>query len=525
MRKKFRSIIFKISFIVATAMLVAFLLFSIILQKEQRRIFMEYLNLDMNSIAETIINSLELDMMTNNSDAINKTIKSIGNQDLIKELRIIDHSGKVCAAKNESEMGKIFYKTKNKKCLICHARGNPKKNSSLVFYEWGTANSCKLKGITPIYNKPKCYNAPCHAHSKNEKILGFLDMAVCTKNLYEAQKQVEKKIFFLSAFFIFLFSSIIILTIRKFITNPIKILVNGTNKVASGNFNVKLSIKNRDEIGKLAWAFNIMVEKIDELTKKLEKKVEIKTEKLQLAQKRIVEAEKMSSLGRLAAVIAHEINNPISGLVVFINLIRKQLKKESLSQKEINKIEEQLKLMESEAKRCGNMVTELLAFSRNEFGSMHPVNVKKTILKACKMMELKIKDKNIFIKTDIHENLPIVKGDPNKLQQVFMNLIQNSIDAMPMGGEINIRAKYNENENNIEIEVKDEGIGIPKEHLKHIFEPFYSSKEDGKGVGIGLFVVYGIINQFGGNISVSSEINRGTTFFIKLPIGESIKNE
>ncbi len=519
MGKGFNSITFKIGLIVATALLVAFFFFTFLLLKYQRKIYMEYLFLDMNSISETILNSLEFDMMSNNTDAINKTIRLIGKQKLIKDLRIIDHSGKVCASKDKGELGKVFLKNKSKKCLVCHSRENLKKNKSLVFYERGNETSCKLKGITPIYNKPKCYNASCHAHSNREKILGFLDISVCTEKLYQTRRQSEKAILFVSIFFIFFFSFVIILMIKKFITHPLRDFVNGTKRVADGDFNVQLPVQNRDEIGELARAFNTMVLKVDDLTRNLEKKVEIKTEKLRMAQKRILEAEKMSSLGRLAAVIAHEINNPISGLVIFINLIRKQLKKKNFTEKDVEKIEEQLKLMENEAKRCGNMVKELLAFSRNESGApMLTIHVGNVIEKAKRMMDLKIKDLNVVISLEIEENLPPIKGDPNKLQQVFMNLIQNSIDAMPMGGEIRITAKYNEIDRVIEIEVSDEGVGIPKEHLKHIFEPFYSSKDDGKSVGIGLFVVYGIIQQFGGTISAESTVNKGTTFTIKLPV-------
>jgi len=328
----------------------------------------------------------------------------------------------------------------------------------------------------------------------------------------------------MSVLLVILVPGLIMLIITRYVVKPLDNLVEGTVRVARGEMNVNLPVNSKDEIGKLAISFNRMVEQVEQfqrelraMNENLERRVEQKAEKLKVAQRQIIQTEKMSSLGRLAAVIAHEINNPISGLVVFINLLQRQLDREELSQEDKNKMLKRLVLMESEAKRCGKIVSELLAFSHEE-KKMVRCNIREVLDRTVSIMELRTRDKRVDIAVAFAEEIPQLTCDPGKIQQVFMNLIQNAIEAMPEGGEIRITGRHESEPNTIVIEVRDSGIGIPASHLPHVFEPFYSSKDQGQSVGIGLFVVYGVIEQHNGTIKVDSREGEGTVFTITLPV-------
>ncbi len=530
MKKRLRTLRFKVTLIVAIGLTTGFFLFAFLILSHQEKVYLDYLKLNINSISETILKALEIDMMQNNREAIDSMLELIGHQELIKELRIYNHKkGEIYSSIDENEKSKFLSLNHSVQCMVCHSNKKSdnfetiEKQGYLVFYKEKKTNPCTLKAIVPILNSPKCYSASCHAHKKDEKILGFLNIAICTLKLHQSLNKDRWIILLISTFFVIVLSSLIVFFLKKQITYPIRQLVASTKAISVGDFDIVLPVDKKDEIGELARAFQKMVKRLEAFkeelegwNRELEKRVAEKTEKLRIAQKKIIQAEKMSSLGRLAAVIAHEINNPISGLIVFINLLKKQVERGDLSDRELERMYKNLALMENEAKRCGKIVQELLAFSKRET-EIVPCDIKEVIDRAVSLMKIKIKDMDIKIVTEYQEDLPKVKCDPSKMQQVFINLIQNAVDAMPLGGTVKIEALYNEKRKGVEIKVSDTGVGIPEEYLSHIFEPFFSSKDNGQSIGIGLFVVYGVIEQIGGRISVNSEVGKGTTFTICVP--------
>jgi len=313
------------------------------------------------------------------------------------------------------------------------------------------------------------------------------------------------------------------LFIKKHVSRPLRQLLVSTDQIARGDLDCKVDIVSRDELGQLALSFNKMLERlvafkteIEGWNEELEERVTQKTMQLKEAQSQIIQAEKMSSLGRLAAVIAHEINNPISGLIVFINLLQKSMDKEELTEADRVKVIKRLGIMESEAKRCGHIVSELLSFSRAE-QKMMDCNIAEIVERSVSILKFKTKDKQISLNLNVEPDIPEIRCDPGKIQQIIMNLVQNAIEALPQGGEIDISAQYVKEKKQLKLVFHDNGIGIPEEFLPHIFEPFYSSKDNGQSVGIGLFVVYGVIHQHNGAIEVDSAEGKGTTFTIFLP--------
>jgi len=239
---------------------------------------------------------------------------------------------------------------------------------------------------------------------------------------------------------------------------------------------------------------------------------------LKEVQEQIVWTEKLASLGKLAATIAHEINNPLAGVLNYIRLIIKQLSRNRFSHEKLEDISRYLKIMESETARCGEIVKDLLAFSRRTKITMESNSIEDIINKTLNLISHELEMKELQLKKNIAPNLPKVKCDFKQIQQVLLNLMYNASEAMPSGGTLTITAnRANGAKALLEVAISDTGCGISEKDMENIFEPFFTTKEEGKGVGLGLSVVYGIIARHNGTIAVESEPGKGSTFTIRLP--------
>jgi two-component system NtrC family sensor kinase len=317
---------------------------------------------------------------------------------------------------------------------------------------------------------------------------------------------------------------IMYLFITTGITNPLRDIVVATEKIAQGDLSHEVKIQSRDEIGHLAESFNQMVRELkhaqQELTEwgeTLEKRVADRTEALEKAQYQLIRSEKLASLGKLAAVVAHEINNPLAGILTYIKLLLKITGKEPFPVSRSEEMRSYLSVMDTEMNRVTRIVKDLLTFARRSKPRIEKVNVNSIVEQSLSLLENKLKLQQIQLQTLLDEALPLVPCDFSQIQQVLMNLIINGTEAMSKGGELTIKTDHTADNEFVEIEVADTGAGIPDEHLSKVFDPFFSTKEAGKGVGLGLSIVYGIVNEHKGTIDVKSTIGKGTTFTIKLP--------
>jgi len=239
---------------------------------------------------------------------------------------------------------------------------------------------------------------------------------------------------------------------------------------------------------------------------------------LKEVQEQIVWTEKLASLGKLAATIAHEINNPLAGVLNYIRLIIKQLSRNRFAHEKIEDISRYLKIMESETARCGEIVKDLLAFARRTKIAMESNSIEDIINKTLNLISHELEMKEIQLKKNIAPNLPKVKCDFKQIQQVLLNIMYNASEAMPSGGTLTITAnRTNGAKALLEVAISDTGCGISEKDMENIFEPFFTTKEEGKGVGLGLSVVYGIIARHNGTIAVESEPGKGSIFTIRLP--------
>ncbi len=261
-----------------------------------------------------------------------------------------------------------------------------------------------------------------------------------------------------------------------------------------------------------------IIELWSDITQEFSTRWEKRTEELKSDLNRMVQEDRMISLGKLVASCVHEINNPIQGLLVFSDLMQQILKKETPTSEELVEFRQHLSLMSSELERCGNIVSGLLSFSRDKSLEYKDLNINDVLESVLTLTRHKMKLQNIKLITDLVPGIIIVRGDTNRLQQCMLNLIFNAIEAMPNGGELKIISKIDEPDKSIRIMVKDTGLGISKKNLNHIFDPFFTTKEEGQGTGLGLSIVYGVTKNHGGKIHVESTIGKGTMFTLSYPV-------
>jgi two-component system NtrC family sensor kinase len=238
-------------------------------------------------------------------------------------------------------------------------------------------------------------------------------------------------------------------------------------------------------------------------------------------QARILHQDKMMSLGRLASSVVHEINNPLAGILNYIRLMLRIVGEQQLDEDRIKKFQQYLGLAENEIDRCSQIVGSLLNFSRISAPAFGEVWIEELLNRCIILSQHKLELSNIALELNIQTNLPPAKGDFNKLQQCIINLIFNAIDAMPEGGTLNLESCFDADQRLIVITIKDSGQGIAPDDLPYIFEPFFTTKSQAYGVGLGLSIVYGIMEQHKGTIDVQSNPDDGATFILKLPVSES----
>ena len=258
----------------------------------------------------------------------------------------------------------------------------------------------------------------------------------------------------------------------------------------------------------------------EEITRRLEEMVEERTRQLRETHSKLLHQDKMASLGKLAAAVVHEINNPIAGILNLNMLIKRIINEGPLEQKEINKFGDYLDLMEKETRRISQIVTNLLSFSRHNQMALERLSVNRLIDKTLILNANLLKLHQIRVEKKFDPKVPDIIGSEDQLQQVFMNLISNAVEAMESKAEgvLSIETRLASSEQRIVVKFSDNGIGIPKKNFSRLFEPFFSTKKDGKGVGLGLSVAYGIIKEHGGYIYVESDLGKGTIFRVNLAL-------
>jgi two-component system NtrC family sensor kinase len=390
----------------------------------------------------------------------------------------------------------------------------------------GANGGRRLAMATKIYNEPSCSQAECHAHPAEMKVLGVLDVRLSLETVDQEVAGMKYRVLLVTAVEITLISIFIIYFTRRFLGRPIEKLIEGTKAVSQMELDKPLDIiDSSEELDELARSFDVMRDRlrsalgeINQFTQNLETKVEERTQQLKAAQKKLLQSDRLASLGQLSASVAHEINNPVSGVLNLSMLMQRMLKEDGVPPDRLPEFRKYLVQVTNETARVGRIVSDLLAFSRRGKPQQAPADINRIVATTLSLVEHKMKLSNVAVKVTLSEQLPPVHCDLSQIQQVVLNLVLNAAEATQTRSERCVTVSTSSSEGMAQIFVSDNGEGIPPENLSKIFDPFFTTKPEGKGVGLGLAVTYGIIEAHGGDIEVKSTVGRGTTFIVSLPL-------
>ncbi len=474
-------------------------------------------------LAETAASVLRNSMLTNDRDKIQETIDNFGAQRDIQRIRIFNRQGLIAYSTRPEEIGAIL-DTTQAQCLVCHGKvvlpnSLPPDERARVVDLGGQ----KMLAVThALLNEPTCATAACHVHQDEGPLLGVMDVDLNLEPFQKARRSIAWGMGLAALIGILLAVVVVYLAGREIVFRRVRTLIHQTERLAAGDLTVRVAEGSQDEIGSLDRTFNQLAMELQqarnellEWGRTLEQRVQAKTDELVRAQDQMLQVEKMASLGKLAAVVAHEINNPLASVVTYAKTVVRRLKK----QKEItDDCKENLTYLESiasEATRCGKIVSQLLAFARRGNETLAPMDINETVENALFLINHQLELNGVEAVRNFDPSVPRILADQNQVQQFLMALFINAAQAMPEGGEITVTTAPTTG--GIEVQVADNGPGMEPEVARHAFEPFYTTKSEGKGVGLGLSVVYGIVKRHGGRIDLDTAPGQGCRFTIFLP--------
>lgn len=479
-----------------------------------------------DKLGDTVIRATQHQMLYDDRGRTQEIIEEIGKEKGIGNIRLMDKTGTIICSTQSQEIGTLLDK-KDEACNMCHETGNPAIHASSMnrSRQFTRHDGKQLLGLAKaIYNDEKCHTAACHFHPADIKVLGVLDVTIPLDHMNEQLATYRGTTIAITLLLMGLISLFLTIFIQQLVNQPVQQLVKHTEKLARGEMDGTVSLASGDELGDLADSFNRMTLKLkqarDELedwAKNLETKVEERTKEITAIQAQLIRSEKLASIGELVAGIAHEINNPLTGILVFSSLVNDDPKLDP-------ELKDDLKTIVQETERCSKIVKGLLDFSRESLPQKKLSSINDILDLALSLVEHQILFQNIALIKDYTFDMPDIMLDPNQFEQVFINMLLNAGQSMANGGSLNIRTGITEDGLSEFIGISDTGCGIPEENLTKIFDPFFSTKEN-KGTGLGLSVSYGIIRNHRGDICVQSVVGNGTTFTIELPINGEDRGE
>ncbi|MEN8191326.1 MAG: ATP-binding protein [Bacteroidota bacterium] len=620
-KQKFNKIALKLIFSVSITTAVTIGVYSYFNLEAQSDLLVSEFERHANQLSSTIIKSTRTSMLDYDTETTHNIINTVSEDQCIKDVRLFNKSGVIIYTSDSSLIGTMVDKDAEG-CYSCHSTEQALSEAPIEkrsrIYQLNPDSSRIMGLMTPIYNEKSCWESDCHVHPESQKLLGVLDITMCLKEVEIAQQESTVKLIVFALVSILVLSIIIGFFVKRWIDTPVSNLMLATREISAGNLNYSVKDLGNDELGILGRAFNTMTKKMSD------------------ARMQLFQSDKMSSLGRLAAGVAHEINNPLTGVLTYSSFLLKRTKNNS-------EIQEDLKVIVRETKRSREIVKGLLDFARQSVPKKHNVKAREIIDRAASVVNNQLILKHIGLEKKFDPDLPMITVDADQIQQVFINLIVNASDAiegdngkivittsltnlLPYGitqiktavcknrhnlidneikiesmptvklkaeagnnsGYINLdpiygksRHKYNLKLNSgddikiscprcdisfikereqcpkcnssiftfesppngmfegctntncdwqrwqaideggqktyVKIQIEDNGSGIQSEDLSRIFEPFFSTKGQ-KGTGLGLAVIWGIIDNHNGTITVESEVGQGTKFTILLPV-------
>jgi two-component system NtrC family sensor kinase len=462
-------------------------------------------------------------MLVNRSEDVQYVVQLVASSPGIEALNIYNKQGIVAFSHDPAKVGQKV-DLQAEACVVCHDKTAPLKavNTEKRTRVYRNSAGRRVFGvIEPIENEPSCARSGCHAPVAEQSILGIMDVQMSLEPLDLALADARKRSLWLTIAVMLMVSAGTIAFVYRIVRRPVMKLVEGTQRIAQGDLDTRIDVTSRDELGVLASAFNGMTqdlhkarEEANQWSQRLEQKVVEKTAELGRIQRQVLLMEKMASLGKLAATVAHELNNPLGGILNYAKLVERVVRDETLDEAGKREVQRYLAAIQQESRRSGDIVRNLLLFARPSQASFAPVHLSQIIERSLLLIQHRMTMASIACEYQAEQD-DLLTCDPDQIQQVLVALLMNAIEAMEDGGTL--RLAVTPTASTIELSLADTGVGIPEDAIGHIFEPFFSTKDKESGVGLGLAVVYGIVQGHHGTIDVTSQPGKGTTFTVHLP--------
>jgi two-component system NtrC family sensor kinase len=415
-----RKIGFKLTFGVVLTALLAIVVFAIFNIQSERKSLLTEVERHASQLSDAVKADTEYDMLHNDRERIHESIRRIGRQESIDRVRVFNKSGEIIYSSDQSDIGKMVDK-RTESCYRCHSAGEPLEHldtqeRTRIFQ--ALPESPRLLGIiNPIYNSESCWSADCHAHPRSQTVLGVLDVTMPLTEVDRNIRRSQVAAIVLAVSTILILSVIVSLMVRQWIDRPVQELLTATRRVAGGNLAYRLAVKRDDELGILADSFNNM------------------TDKLADARLQLFRSDKLASLGRLAAGVAHEINNPLTAVLTYSSYLLKRSSARSEAHND-------LQVIVSETIRCREIVKSLLDFARQTVPKKRKADINDLVRRAVAVVENQVSLKRAKLELELDTGIPSVTVDANQIQQVFINLLVNASDAVSQpGGHIKVTSK------------------------------------------------------------------------------------
>jgi two-component system NtrC family sensor kinase len=486
-----------------------------------------------NNVVMFVEGALYQHMLENDRTALRNTLDLINRMPGIEDVNMYDDQDNLV----HSSFLDDTIAHNNPYCIDCHLNLSemfPSKEKSFKIINIDSEcemsqkdHSYRLLLIkSPILNEKSCYTSACHAHKESDEVLGSLVIRI---PLEELDANLNKS-FVLAVLTTLLLVIFFVFFTRIKIKNPLNAILKASEAVSKGDKSIRLEIKSNqlNDMKMVSTAFNKMLDnlqsaniELQDWSQQLESKVQEKSVELSEMQNELIHIERIASLGKLSSSVAHEINNPLSGVLTYTKLVHKQLRKSTLDDGCKLPLLKYLKLIEEETKRCGEIVKGLLDFSRKDQLDYGDNYLHKILNEAYTLMDHQMKMANISFLADFSASQDLIHCAENQIKQACVAILMNASEAVFENGEILMKTS-NPDIDNIKLEIRDNGVGIDLEDIPQIFEPFFSAKEKASGIGLGLAIVHGIVQSHKGKIEVDSELGKGTTISIILPL---IKNK
>ncbi|MHC4107019.1 MAG: sensor histidine kinase [Planctomycetota bacterium] len=468
--------------------------------------FLGFVRTDVQRTSDLIKRATHDGMLLNRLDEVQATIERLGRGPEVAAIRVYDKDGTIVLSAHQLEIGRRIALDSDT-CRSCHEEEQTKIDALLE--------------RSSLARVPEGLEVLRHL-----TVITKLDVEMSMSPLAAAIGSAQMQIVWTTIVLILIIGVVAGVFVHRVVNRPVFKLFEGTRRVAGGDLDTTIDVRGGHELAQLAEAFNRMVSdlrtargEVTEWSHKLEEKVVEKTGELRRAQHQVLHMEKMASLGKLSASVAHELNNPLGGMLTYARLVKRELREQPLKAEVLKELERYLSLTEQECARCGTIVNNLLIFARRSGMEMAPIDLNEVVERSLMLIRHHLEISSVELRSELLPGDTQIVADADQLQQALVAIFVNAVEAMSTvedrAGELTVRLHGEADE--VQIEIGDNGAGIPPEALPHIFEPFFSTKAKESGVGLGLAVVYGIVHRHDGTIEVDSEPGRGTTFRLRLP--------